>query len=314
MTLNKPTKFNSLDDLLYATYSEILKNGYEIDSKRGKNKELINYSATLINPRVRTSMSLDRKLVKSKFAEFAWYLSKEDNKDYIKPYIAAYELEEQKNNKILGAYGPKIFGSKNEQKPQYERIIEQILKRETSKQAYLVISEIEDYKFRNEEYASPPCTIGLHFYVRDSKLSLTTYMRSNDAYLGLPHDLFCFTMLQELISCRTNIPLGTYTHCSTSMHIYEDHFDRIEKYLDEGKHEPIEMPIIKECNSKTLDLVSKEFDKNVLESTLENLDDYWKDYVLFSNRHLNGNFDAESWKSKFNNKNMQEIAINSIAK
>ena len=178
----------------------------------------------------------------------------------------------------------------------------------------MVISEKEDYKFRKEKHKSPPCTIGLHFYVRDSKLNLTCYMRSNDAYYGLTHDLFCLTMLQELISCRTNIPLGIYTHNATSMHIYEEHLNRIQSYLEEGKQEPIEMPVIKECSNKTLNLVSKEFDMNVLESKLEDFDDYWNDYVLFSSRHSNGDFDKESWKSKVNNSNMQDIALNSMGK
>ncbi len=314
MILNKPNQFESLDDLLNSTYNTILKNGVLINSKRGDNLEITQFAATLRNPRVRTSMSLNRKLVKSKFAEFAWYLSKGEDKDYIKPYIAAYDLEEQENNKIIGAYGPKIFGSTTDQKSQFERIIEQILKRETTKQAYLTISEIVDYKYRKEKYASPPCTIGLHFYVRDNKLHLNSYMRSNDAYLGLPHDLFSFTMLQELISCRTKIPLGSYTHSVTSMHIYKKHLNKIEKYLDEGFHEPIEMPIIKDCSSEILDLVSKEFDMKNPETVLEKLDNYWKDYGLFSSKHLNGSFDSESWKNKFINKNMQLIALNSIGK
>lgn len=312
--LNRPTEFYSLDDLLYATYTDILKNGKEINSKRGKNKELINYSATLINPRMRTSMSLDRKLVKSKFAEFAWYLSKEKNLDYIKPYIAAYNSEEQENNKILGAYGPKIFGASDSQISQFERIIEQISKRQDTKQAYLVISEIEDYKFRHAKYSSPPCTAGLHFYVRGGKLNLTVYMRSNDTYFGLPHDLFCFTMLQEIVACRIDIPMGLYTHYATSMHIYETHLDQINKYINEGKQEPIEMPVIKDSSNETLSLVSKEFDMTFSESIIDKLDDYWKDYVLFSNKHLNGSFDAELWKSKFNNENMQLIALNSLGK
>ena len=310
--LNRPTEFFSLDDLLYATYSNIFEFGNDINSKRGRNKELINYSATLVNPRVRTSMSLDKKLVKSKFAEFAWYLSKENDKDYIKPYIAAYEYEEQANNRILGAYGPKIFGSKKGQKSQYERIVEQILNRPNTKHAVLVISEIEDYKFRDEEFASPPCTIGLHFYVRDTKLNLTTYMRSNDACLGYPHDLFCFTMLQELIALKVDIPLGSYTHCATSMHIYEKHYDRIKRYLGEGKQEPLEMPPMREYCKKTLNLVSKEFDTNISKSKFEKLDDYWKDYVLFSNRYSND--DQESWLRKFNSETLKIMAQNSLGK
>ena len=312
--LNKPTEFYSLDDLLYATYNSIRAEENLIKSKRDEILEITQYGATLINPRIRTSMSLDRRLVKSKFAEFAWYLSKEDDKNYIRPYIAAYEFEEQENNKILGAYGSKVFGSKNGQKPQYERIIEQITKRKNTKQAYLVISEIEDYKFRSEQFKSPPCTVGLHFIVRNDRLNLTVHMRSNDAYFGLPHDLFCFTMLQELISCRTKIPLGTYTHYATSMHIYTKHVNRIIKYLDEGKHEPVEMPKIKNCDDKTLTIVSQEFDLNVFKSNFEELDDYWKDYVLFSNRYLNDSFDVEAWKGKFSNEKMQRIALNSIGK
>ncbi len=286
-----------------------------VESKRGKNYEITQFSATLLNPRARTSMSLDRKLVKSKFAEFAWYLSKDKNLDYIKPYISAYNLEEQENRKILGAYGPKIFGSSGTSKSQYERIIEQISKRNTTKQAYLTISDKKDYKYREDQYSSPPCTIGLHFLVRDNKLNLTTYMRSNDAYYGLPHDLFCFTMLQELVTCRTNLSLGNYTHIATSMHIYEDKLENIQKYLDEGLHEPIEMPSIDDCNNSILELISKEFDLTIQESHLESLNDYWKDYALFSSKHhLNGDFDSESWLNSFSDANMKLIATNSIAK
>lgn len=313
MTLNRPSQFQSLDDLLYATYSDILQNGTSINSKRGVNFEITQYSATLLNPRVRTSMSLDRKLVKSKFAEFAWYLSKDKDKDFIKPYIAAYDREEQQNNKILGAYGPKIFGSVKGGNSQYERVIEQIIKRRTTKQAYITISDSEDYKYRSDEFASPPCTIGLHFFVRDNELNLTTYMRSNDAYLGLPHDLFCFTMLQELVSLRTNLPMGTYTHCATSMHVYEIHKLKIQNYLEEGLQEPFEMPSMKDDHSKSsmLDLVSEEFNPKLNKSNLDQMDDYWRDYSLFSHNHFNNRTNIEDWKKRFKNPKMKLIATNS---
>ena len=313
MRLNRPTEFQSLDDLLNATYSDILENGVLIsDSKRGANIEIIQFAATLLNPRVRTSISLDRKLVQSKFAEFAWYLSKNRDKDFIMPYIAAYDREENQNNKILGAYGPKIFGASECRKSQYETVIEQIEKRVTTKQAYIAISDSEDYKFRAEKYHSPPCTIGLHFYVRNAKLNLTVYMRSNDAYLGLPHDLFCFTMLQELVSLRTNTALGVYTHCVTSMHVYEIHQQKIKDYLNEGLHEPIEMPYIVDCSDEMLDLVSREFNPKIEKSNLQKLNDYWRDYSLFSQKHNGSNTDRQSWKDLFKNENMKFIALNSI--
>lgn len=305
--------YQTLDDLLYATYSSILNRGNLIKSKRNPNLEITNFSATLSNPRARTSMSLDRKLVKSKFAEFAWYLSKDKSLDYITPYISAYNREEQENNKILGAYGPKIFGNIKNQKSQFERIIEQITLRNSTKQAYLSLSDVEDYRYRDDKYSSPPCTIGLHFYVREGFLNLTTYMRSNDAYFGLPHDLFCFSMLQELVSCRTNIPLGIYTHIATSMHIYEDKIEGVKQYIEEGYQEPAEMPPIKNCNDSILNIISKEFDPKYNKTHLDELDDYWKDYVLFSNKHFTQEH-TDEWKNKFKNKTMRLIASNTLGK
>lgn len=312
MPLNRPSEFRSLDDLLNSTYREIIESGVRVNSKRGPNIEITQFAATLLNPRIRTSMSLDRKLVKSKFAEFAWYLSKGQDKDFITPYILLYDQEEQQDNKILGAYGPKIFNSTRDSKSQYERVIEQIVNRRATKHAYISISDAIDYKFRNQEFSSPPCTIGLHFYVRNEKLNLVVYMRSNDAYLGLPHDLFCFTMLQELIALKTNLALGTYTHYATSMHAYEKDVGKISNYLAEGLQEPIEMPLMVEGSEKMLDLVSAEFDPRTHQSHFQDLDDYWKDFSLFSVKHARSNPDQKSWTDKFSDKNMKLIAKNSI--
>jgi thymidylate synthase len=283
-----------------------------VESKRGSNIEITQFAATLLNPRIRTSMSLDRKLVKSKFAEFAWYLSKSDDRDFITPYIRRYNNEEQNGDKILGAYGPKIFNSVEGSKSQYERVIEQIVKRKATKHAYIAISDSTEYKFRDQEFSSPPCTIGLHFYVRNEKLNLVVYMRSNDAYLGLPHDLFCFTMLQELIALRTNLALGTYTHCATSMHAYEVDVDKIRNYLAEGLQDPIEMPLMVDGSEKMLELVSLEFDPRTHHSHFQDLDDYWKDFSMFSIKHAKSNSDQISWIANFSDTNMKLIAKNSI--
>lgn len=313
MPLNRPTEFQSLDDLLNTTYRDILERGVLVtSSKRGANIEITQFAATLSNPRVRTSMSLDRKLVKSKFAEFAWYLSKDSDKSYIRPYIAAYAHEEQQNNKILGAYGPKIFGSTKDIKSQFERVVEQIVKRQNTKHAYISISEAVDYKYRGEEFESPPCTIGLHFYVRDNKLNLSVFMRSNDAYFGLPHDLFCFTMLQELLALRTNTDLGVYHHYATSMHVYEPNRIKIVSYLEEGFHEPIKMPFMVNGDDEILDLVSAEFNPSTEKSHLHMLDDYWRDFSLFSIKHNDREIDKNSWIDKFTDKNMRLIARNTL--
>jgi thymidylate synthase len=59
-------------------------------------------------------------------------------------------------------------------------------------------------------------------------------MRSNDVYLGLPHDIFSFTMIQEIVASTLGVPLGIYSHFVGSLHVYEHHRDRITAFIREG--------------------------------------------------------------------------------
>lgn len=59
-------------------------------------------------------------------------------------------------------------------------------------------------------------------------------MRSNDAYVGLPHDVFCFTMLQEIIARDLGVEPGPYKHLVGSLHIYETNVAAARQYLSEG--------------------------------------------------------------------------------
>jgi thymidylate synthase len=50
----------------------------------------------------------------------------------------------------------------------------------------------------------------------------------------MPHDIFSFTMLQELVSAELGLELGTYKHAVGSLHIYEPQFEEATQYLSEG--------------------------------------------------------------------------------
>jgi thymidylate synthase len=67
-------------------------------------------------------------------------------------------------------------------------------------------------------------------------------MRSNDAYKGLPHDIFAFTMIQELIARSLNTDVGSYIHMVGSLHLYESDAGKAQNFLDEGYTSHIEMP------------------------------------------------------------------------
>jgi thymidylate synthase len=71
---------------------------------------------------------------------------------------------------------------------------------------------------------------------------MLTTMRSNDSYIGLPHDIFCFTMLQEVMARTLSVGLGSYKHFVGSMHLYDRDRAEAQQYLDEGVQATVSMP------------------------------------------------------------------------
>ena len=66
-----------------------------------------------------------------------------------------------------------------------------------------------------------PCNDMVMLKIRDGKLITTIQNRSNDLHWGLPTNLFQFSFLTEMMSLALGIRLGTQTHNSQSLHVYE---------------------------------------------------------------------------------------------
>lgn len=73
-----------------------------------------------------------------------------------------------------------------------------------------------------------PCTVGFGLRIRDGVLDMWTSMRSNDAWLGLPYDVFQFTQLQLTVAHVLDVPAGRYVHFAASLHIYEEQWDLVD--------------------------------------------------------------------------------------
>lgn len=66
-----------------------------------------------------------------------------------------------------------------------------------------------------------PCNVCSLLKVRDGRLEWVQVMRSNDLIRGLPYNLVQFTTLQEVMAGWLGLEVGTYTHISDSLHVYE---------------------------------------------------------------------------------------------
>lgn len=66
-----------------------------------------------------------------------------------------------------------------------------------------------------------PCNDIIMLKIRNNKLITTIQNRSNDIHWGLPTNIFQFSFLTECISACLGIELGTQTHNSQSLHVYD---------------------------------------------------------------------------------------------
>ena len=74
-----------------------------------------------------------------------------------------------------------------------------------------------------------PCNVISILKVREGKLEWLQILRSNDLFLGLPHNLVQFTSIQEIVAGWLNLECGTYNQISDSIHVYESNAENVRK-------------------------------------------------------------------------------------
>jgi thymidylate synthase len=227
----------SLDDVMHDVIETLIKSGEATLPSRGSAGEIRGATIELSNPRARLSRSETRGRVFSSLAELCWYLSGSDQVEPIKHYLSHYEDEAEADGTVHGAYGPRLLSFDGIDQIRY--VTETLSRRPFSRQAVIQIFDHEDVR---EPYNHVPCTCVLQYFLRSDFLDAVTYMRSNDAYKGLPHDIFAFTMIQELIARSLNTEVGTYIHMVGSLHLYESDTVKAQAFLKEGFTSHIEMP------------------------------------------------------------------------
>lgn len=235
---------DTIDDLLNKVYRRLLRKrgASDIVPTKGAITEVNGALLLLKNPRARLSQSERKNTVFSCLGEFLWYLSGSDKLDFIKYYIKTYSDFSDDNETIFGAYGPRLFGS-DDAPNQVQNVIRTLKASSPSRRAVIQLFHGEDLAKNLEKRRKDlPCTCTLQFTVRDHQLHAMVMMRSNDAFMGLPHDIFAFTMLQELIARSLGVEVGQYKHAVGSLHIYVTDTQSVFDYLDEGYQERVSMP------------------------------------------------------------------------
>jgi len=268
---------DTLDDLLRRVITKVLDKGHRVVPTRGKNTELFGVLLQLNNPRARLSRTEKRRALFSCLGEFLWYLSKKNTLPFIAYYASRYEKESEDGETVRTGYGPRLF--LNNGHDQIANVIATLKQKPSSRRAVMQIFEAADGAVDQKE---APCTCTIQFAIRAGKLHMMTFMRSNDIYYGLPHDVFAFTMMQEIIARSLDVKLGKYIHAVGSLHLYDEHRKDAKKMLNEGWQEDIPMPHMPKVDPwpalQQLLLIETQLrEEQAVNIEGLSLDSYWKD-------------------------------------
>lgn len=197
--------------------------------------ERVGWAGRLLNPDRATLLSPTRRFDPAyASAELLWYLSGEKSVARMLPYAPQY-------GKFAGPDGDAdgyAYGWRFENNPgfematrtadgwgfadQFDALVELLVKHPDTRQGVVTVYDSGDLvNAINGESWRVPCTICLNFNLRHGRLHLGAYMRSNDVWLGLPYDVWCFTAIQRVVAARVGADLGHYCHHVGSLHVYE---------------------------------------------------------------------------------------------
>lgn len=278
----KSFEFESLEQAYPALIEALMNEGKEVSPRGMLTKEISPVGFTINNPRKRVIPNKVRNLNFGFMnAELLWILRGSNGVDEIGHYNKQWFNFSDDNKTLNGAYGQRIFKwdglfdvfdtswTDEDGNPhsdfniehividQFDYAYRQLVMDKDTRQATIVLfNPVQDIR----ETKDKPCTNLLRFTIRENKLNMTVFMRSNDIILGTPYDIYNFTMLQEIMAGKLDIEVGKYTHIVDSLHIYENHFEMARDILNNPEpllygDELVDARLKEENINKELDLM-----------------------------------------------------------
>jgi thymidylate synthase len=231
-------KSTNVNETFITTLNTILVHGHEVDTysssepdKRRKSLEILDFHITIDNPldRILTNPTRRFNAIEA-VARLVWMLGANNRLADIAFYQPKAQAYSDNLLSLPGSnYGQRIL----EARPglnQVEGVIGVLQREIGSRRGAIVIWNPEDAVRVSNDI---PCAFGLFFHQRGEYLVCTTLMRSNNAFLLLPYNLFEFSILGEMVATTLGLKLGPYIHIAASMHIFDDQRERAYKAIED---------------------------------------------------------------------------------
>lgn len=173
-------------------------------------------------------------------AEARWIINGSDRVAEIALYNSRIARYSDDGERFYGAYGPRY-------RDQLPYVVQRLAADPDTRQAGLTLW-IPKPGLDGQVPKDVPCTIALFFQIRFGELNVHAFMRSSDAWLGLPYDVFNFSMLGYHVMGFINqrragdararnenlydaVRPGTLYLTMASSHLYEEHLEPAQTIL-----------------------------------------------------------------------------------
>lgn len=223
-------------------FTSLTNNGKFVRPRNQLVLEVENFSYEL-SPYVRFQNFESRKFnldyIKS---EFLWYLKGDRFDLSICEHAKIWRSIIDSDGSLNSNYGQYIFGREN----QFARVVNILSSDKDSRRASMAIFAKEHTSYETNDV---PCTYSLNFRIRSNKLNMSVHMRSQDAVFGMGNDAATFSFIHEMVfnalkRVYPDIEYGSYFHVCDSFHVYERHFELIEKIVKQDLYSLVLCPKI----------------------------------------------------------------------
>lgn len=84
-----------------------------------------------------------------------------------------------------------------------------------------------------KKMAVPPCHMMFQFYVSSDRkyLDCMMYQRSGDMFLGVPYNVFSYSLLTHIVAKLCGMEAREFTHMIGDAHIYSNHVEQCKKQM-----------------------------------------------------------------------------------
>lgn len=172
--------------------NDLLRFGHASAPRGQETYELPQY--TLVVDTRRPVLTVPERQLNHRFmaAEAWWILEGRDDVASIVAYNSRIAQFSDNGETFFGAYGPEIA-------KQLPYVVQKLVDDPSSRQAGLTI-----WRQNPPATKDVPCTVALFFQLRPvdgvHELNCHAFMRSSDAWLGIPYDVFNFSMLTHYVA------------------------------------------------------------------------------------------------------------------